>query len=594
MYRKKLLSIATIALLALSIMTVLAPTVKANTYPNWVKVDPPYYKGDHVSETFDISVKVNCTEGEGGHGMFGYAFKFYWDSALINATGCDVYRPADWGSNWADVGGGLIWDFNATHGRYDTATTALSPAEEVYGVFTLVTVHFHVIYEPYYPEPNMSCVLNLVDVAVSGKAGFEIHVDVYDGLYEIERKMYPPPTIYVDPPSTTGALGTPVTVDINIKELVNATDMCGWEIHLHYNTTLLDTLDVTEGDFLSGFAGASGTFFVPKFGDVYRPPYVNETFESMGEVSAACVLLGPHTAPYGDGTLCTITFNVTYESLTYPPPSCVLKLFPTYLSDCQAKPIDHKTEDGYFTSPFKPLGLVIDAYICGRDDLYSGKGPNVPADMFQPQATVCVCAEVKYNGWPVQSKNVVFEIRGAHGELVSVGTALTNDVGIAMWCFGLPWPCEDPEEEIFGTWNVITTVDVRKMIANDTLPFKVGWIIDVIDVWTEEPAYSPCEMMNITFKYTTEAMMMYNVVFTVVVYDDLGVPIGFVMFDTEWGGVTTWCNNETATFSTEIHVPKWAFLGEGTIYVSALTALPSEGGHAYCPTRTAKVGLILP
>jgi hypothetical protein len=526
--------------------------------------------------------------------MFGYAFKFYWNRTLINATGVDVYRPGDWGTSWADVGGGLDWDYNATHGRYDTATTALGTVPEVYVNMTLITVHFEVIHEPSQPQPDGYCVLNIVDAACSGTAGYVINVDVYDGEYFIESKKAPLPTIYVDPPSTTGSMGSNVTVDINIEGLDVAWNMCGWEIHLIYNTTLLDTLDVDEGPFLSGFAGGSGTFFVAKYGDDIHFPQVNTTFEDWGEVSAACVFLGPHTVPNGDGTLCTITFNVTYESLTYPPPSCVLKLLPTYLSDCQAQPIDHNTEDGYFTSPFKPLGVVIDAYICGWPYEYSGRGPNVPADMFQPQATVCVCAEVTYNGWPVQSKNVVFEIRDPYGELISVGTALTNEVGIAMWCFGLPWPCENPEEEIFGVWNIWTSVDVRKIVVNDTLPFKVGWLVDIIDVWTDKPAYTPGECINITFKTSTEAMMMYNVTFTIVIYDDLGVPVGFYMFVSEFGGVEEWCGNVTDTYWVEICLPKWAFLGQLTIYVSALHALPSEGGHAYCPTRTTTAGLVLP
>jgi hypothetical protein len=152
---------------------------------NYYLVTPYSYEGAYVGETFQVSINASVA-GHGGHGMFGYAFKFYWNRTLINATGCTVYRPAAWGSSWMDVGSGLLWDYNVTHGRYDTATTALNPAAEVYGNFTLVTIDFEVIHQPVYPEPDGYCLLNLVNTLLSGEAGFVIPHDTYDGEYKIK------------------------------------------------------------------------------------------------------------------------------------------------------------------------------------------------------------------------------------------------------------------------------------------------------------------------------------------------------------------------------------------------------------------------
>jgi hypothetical protein len=182
----------TLAFLIVGVLAATLRTAKATPYDNWFRVDPLYYKATHVGETFDINVKLNITVGQGGHGLYGYAFKFYWCRNLINATGFTAPRPPEWSDNWADVGSGLDWDYNATHGRYYTATTAFSPAPEVYGIFTLVIIHFNAIHQPYFPEPNMSCVLNIEDAAYSCCGDcYPPHVDVYDGLYEIGNMLIP-------------------------------------------------------------------------------------------------------------------------------------------------------------------------------------------------------------------------------------------------------------------------------------------------------------------------------------------------------------------------------------------------------------------
>ncbi|MEA2090713.1 MAG: CARDB domain-containing protein [Thermoproteota archaeon] len=329
MYKQKLLSTITIMLLVLNIIMVLTP-VNAQT-SNYVAVNPPYYKGDHVGETFQISINVSVP-GYEGHGMFGYAFKFYWDRALINATGCTVYRPSAWGSRWMDVGGGLKWNYNTTHGRYDTATTALDPAPEVYGNFTLVTIDFEVVHKPVYPESG-SCLLKLVDTALSGEAGFVIPHETYDGLYEIEREMPPPPTIYVNPQNIIDSSLVECknfTIDINVLDVTN---LYSWEFKLYYKNNVLKATNASEGPFLK--SSGSTNFQIKE---------LNENFNSThGLVWLNCTLLSPPGVS-GNGTLATILFHVESSG------ESVLDLSDTVLKDPLGFSFPHEVRNGYFSN----------------------------------------------------------------------------------------------------------------------------------------------------------------------------------------------------------------------------------------------------
>jgi hypothetical protein len=233
-------------ILAVTIVTaalnVTPSTVEAKE-ANFYNLVPSEVEGTYIGETFQVSVNVTVP-GHGGHGMFGYAFKFFWDRTLINATGATAYRPAAWGSQWMDVGSGLIWDFNATHGRYDTATTALNPAPEVYGNFTLVTVDFEVIHQPIHPEPDGYCLLNLTDAALSGMAGYPIPIDVYPCEYTIEK-------IWRD--ITVESVVTSVSkkcvgglVDIDVMVINNGEENETFWLATHYNGTLIENRSISE------------------------------------------------------------------------------------------------------------------------------------------------------------------------------------------------------------------------------------------------------------------------------------------------------------------------------------------------------------
>jgi hypothetical protein len=93
---------------------------------------------------------------------------------------------------------------------------------------------------------------------------------------------------------------------------------------------------------------------------------------------------------------------------------------------------------------------------------YNGTGPEEETDVFQPQDLIILYAKVTYNDDPVQNKLVAFEIRDSWQRKVLVRTAPTNASGIATIDFRIPWPCINPENEIFEQWQAYADVDSRK------------------------------------------------------------------------------------------------------------------------------------
>jgi hypothetical protein len=100
--------------------------------------------------------------------------------------------------------------------------------------------------------------------------------------------------------------------------------------------------------------------------------------------------------------------------------------------------------------------------------------------------------------------------------------------------------------------------------------------------------YKHCETITIEIEYGTHAQQTYPAVFTIVIHDELNVPIGSVMVEMTVGGAE-FCQYNNGCFSVQIHVEKFAFAGTATIHANCLSALPSEGGSAWCPEETATI-----
>lgn len=251
---------------------------------------------------------------------------------------------------------------------------------------------------------------------------------------------------------------------------------------------------------------------------------------------------------------------------------------------------DSVTHDVTVISP--PTGRNIDVTTQdGRSPDYTtpyiGFGPDMPADAFAPQDEVCLYAEVTYNNWPVQNKPVTFAVYGPYNIYQNITverTVFTDENGTAMMCFRIPWPCENAEEIVFGTWNVIAKVDIAEITVNDTLTFEVGWIIELKPgslVFEKggvpTTTFQHCNHVGFDFEVSNIGMIDRLVYFTIVVYDELGVPFCEI----------TWYKTihpgSGYMYVVDCHIPKWAYAGTATAYVNGYTNDPWLCGTAYCP-----------
>jgi len=116
-------------------------------------------------------------------------------------------------------------------------------------------------------------------------------------------------------------------------------------------------------------------------------------------------------------------------------------------------------------------------------DLYtqkSGKGPNQAGGYFKPQELVILYAHVTNNTNPISNKSVAFEIHGPpdHPKNITIIRApMTNASGMATINFRIPWPDEDPEDIVLGTWTAYAGVQIGEEKVNDTLTFMVGFSV---------------------------------------------------------------------------------------------------------------------
>jgi len=241
---------------------------------------------------------------------------------------------------------------------------------------------------------------------------------------------------------------------------------------------------------------------------------------------------------------------------------------------------------GYSTTDTEIHILHIRAIPQGADiDVYTqrgGVGPDASSDAFGPQELVSLYAKVTYNNVPVVSKDVAFEIQNADGTAVAYRSGRTNSEGIATAEYRLPWPDENPEAG-FGVWTIIGTVDVSQVVVDDGCSFQFGYIIKIVSVQTllpnNTPAVSFARESSVKVNVTLSNIRKVDVATTVTItiYDEAKVPIAAFVVD-----ISVTAQGQTWTAGT-MTIPSWAFVGQATVYVNAMTQLPSLGGVPYCP-----------
>jgi hypothetical protein len=397
--------------------------------------------------------------------------------------------------------------------------------------------------------------------------------------------------------------GEKFNVTITLKNLDYHWWLIGIEFRMAYDPFFMTPVEVFEGPFLPSYApyhnDGTGTFF--------------QSFPEPGPPDGPHILVGelifPNGTgwwntgtdeefwPGGEGVIALLCFEVAYQSYGEPNMTSPLTII-----DQLAVGLSNPTTQDIVTIPLaEPVNCnyTITTHLPGRQiDLmggamnrgygshpfpppYGGQGPHNPMDLAIPQAEVALCVYVSYNYWPMQNKLVGFEVEDPYGGIVLKRTAATDTEGWACILFEMPWPCDDPES-LFGVWKATATVDISDTRLNDTMEWHYDYMVNIWKVTTDMYEYNHCDEVVITIEYGTHAQQWYPALFSVLIMDELIVPVGMALVETEIGGAE-FCRYTNGTFTVAIHIPKHAAAGIATIHVNAFDRDPTEGGIPWTP-----------
>jgi len=229
-------------------------------------------------------------------------------------------------------------------------------------------------------------------------------------------------------------------------------------------------------------------------------------------------------------------------------------------------------------------GVIVDLYT--DQALFDGKGANQSADAYEPQELVVLFALATYNDAPVAGKLVAFQIIGPMNQfqnITVVGAGTTDEDGIAEFSFRLPWPSQIPEKAIFGQWIALATVEIAEQVVVDTLTFRVGWILSIIEIGTLNTELSPQSVFKrqdpIVFNLTVQntARTEKSAIIRVEVKDSDQHPIIYIQMESR---VFQPGNSNVKATS---RIPSSAGTGLANVSAAPFTAPLDQGGRLYSP-----------
>ena len=316
------------------------------------------------------------------------------------------------------------------------------------GSGTLATINFTV-------DSSGESLLDLCNIKLSDSYANPILYDVYDGYFSNipgrpKLYVYPDAEGIIDPdliPSEN------LTINVNV---LNATDLYGSEFTLGYNTALLDAINASEGDFLKSFGYTNFT------------QNINET---VGVVWVNVTLLGPTAGAVGNGTLATVTFNVTAIG------ECVLDLYNTRLVDSKATTIGHDTEGGYFKN--KPVihdvAITNVATVVSTVEVVDNQTFPVakPIDRMHAGENVSVTVYVKNNGTVTETFNVT-----AYYNNDTIGTkSVTDLLEDASRTLTFEWSTEGVDVGNYTIWAEASVVAGETNTVNNRFTMKGEFMV---------------------------------------------------------------------------------------------------------------------
>ena len=359
-----------------------------------------------------------------------------------------------------------------------------------------------------------------------------------------------PTTVQVSPINSTGDVGQTVRVNVTISDVANLT---GWEFKLFFLNSILNCTGVTEGTFLKN---VGGTFPIIDIVDTFNSTH--------GRILAACVLTGSDVTANGSGDLAEITFKAI------GPGDTALHLQDVKLSDEKnpAQPIPKIVVDGTAHVNVPPE-QVLDVYT-----QRGGTGVNVSSDAFAPGETISFNASLIYLGAPVPGTIVQFLTYDPHGT-PTARTAITGSEGIATLNVTLP---SDP---LSGKYLTIASASVYGNLYNDTIDYRVGRIINIIQTVTCNcTGFSQTQFPRGTLAYVN--ITLENISFN--------TKHSFILLEATDEITPTiaqdWISYDMPSGQNSLllgfRIPSWVRSPTGQVYVGVYDGPPWSGGSAYC------------
>ena len=301
--------------------------------------------------------------------LFAYQVSLNVDDTLLNIT--RAWSPT-WNTSWVLYGKTTVgpppafYDLD-TDGYMESVKIGdtILVGETFTGDGLLAIIEFEIIHAP--ASGSVSCNLD-IDYADTYLLDYDLTeitpITKMNGYYEFNYVGVPAGLLQVEPSFILAiARGEIFTVNVTISDVDASSRLVGIDFRLSYNASFVSVLNITEGSFLSAF---------PQGPD---PPFT----QFMGFDEAGDPLYGDHVVvgdlllpnatgdypgpfPEGEGTVATITFNVTgLLAVTFD-----LELFDTMLIDDEITELPHTLLHGHFE--LKPLMLEVtpSSYIASR------------------------------------------------------------------------------------------------------------------------------------------------------------------------------------------------------------------------------------
>jgi hypothetical protein len=562
-------------------------------------------------------------------------------NAAWDATNLTV--KIDWDETWIDIL--VVGDVTVDNGWTISSVTLGTGTVTIFvdahvpsppsGDVKVATLTFTIMQQLTFPQPPPQ--YHDVDVTFDHAiCKLYDHVNAITTTYvdEVDRIWHynplPKPYYKVVPPLVVKgpdpAIGQEFDVEVQIVNLSKFSLCVGLQFKLTYDPDLLEFVSATEGPFMPNpIWNWYGTFFVAtlsgypnpgvNIGSLLLPNGVGEWDQT--EFPGTLERLGKDVGE----TVAIIRFRVIKQiyPYTFECPLNVVSIGGVYGIDKGGNVLEFKESafiHGWYRIVTTPLpGRVIDVYGGAENDGYGtfplpfpapfgGQGPNNPMDLVFPQSEIILFANLTYNFWPVQRKDVGFEVEGPYDHLYNATSqewyyapkqnhfillkesARTDENGVAFITFAMPWPCDNPED-LLGVWKVTVTGDIRDVVCMDTLYYYYDYVVHIWKVTTDKYTYKHCETVRITIKYGTHSMQYYPALFSSVIKDELNVPIGMALTETTVGGAI-FCQYLNGTIYQYIHIPKFAFAGFAHVFVNVFDKDPTDGGKALFPQYEPK------